>query len=75
MNDDTGRGRMGDFGGPRFASAIKPCAHLEGPGTTAAQFQQGLTQALKFAVCMRAHGITNFPDPSESNGQAPHHQR
>jgi hypothetical protein len=32
-----------------------------GPPETAAQFQQNGTQALKFAACMRAHGITNFP--------------
>jgi hypothetical protein len=27
------------------------------------QFQQGVSQALKFAACMRAHGITSFPEP------------
>jgi hypothetical protein len=24
--------------------------------------------ALKFAECMRAHGIANFPDPTMNNG-------
>jgi hypothetical protein len=26
------------------------------------------TQALKFAVCMRKHGLPNFPDPTFSHG-------
>ena len=54
------RATRGDFHGPRFLSANKACAHLEGPGMTPAQFQQDVSQALKFAACMRAHGITNF---------------
>lgn len=50
----------GDFHGPAFLSANKSCAHLEGPGMTPAQQQRFTSQALKFAACMRAHGITNF---------------
>lgn len=38
-----------------------------GLGVTPAQQAKNETLALKFAVCMRAHGVTNFPDPS-SNG-------
>ncbi len=49
-----------DFSGPRFASADKTCGHLEGPPESAAQFQQNVSQALKLAACMHAHGITNF---------------
>jgi hypothetical protein len=49
-----------DFSGPRFGSADRACAHLEGPGMTPAQQQQFTRQALRFAACMRAHGITNF---------------
>ena len=50
----------GDFRGPRFQSANKSCAHLEGPPETATKFQQDVRRALKFAACMRAHGIENF---------------
>ena len=50
----------GALAGPRFLSANKACAHLEGPGMTAAQQERLTGQALKFAACMRAHGITSF---------------
>jgi hypothetical protein len=61
----------GDFNGPRFLSANKACAHLEGPPETAAQFQQDVRQALRFAACMRAHGIANFQaGVSQGSGQA-----
>jgi len=50
----------GDFHGPQFVSANKSCAHLEGPGMTPAQQERFTTQALRFAACMRAHGVTDF---------------
>lgn len=50
----------GDFSGPRFLSANKACTHLEGPGVTPAQFQQNVRQVLRYAACMRAHGIADF---------------
>ncbi len=50
----------GDFAGPGYLSANRSCAHLEGPGMTSAQFQKNVSQALRFAACMRAHGIANF---------------
>ena len=62
------RANAGDFHGPQFLAADKSCAHLQGPGMTAAQFQQNVNQALKFAACMRTHGITNF-QASASHGQ------
>src|ERR1700744_959348 len=34
-------------------------------GTTA---KSAVNQGLKFAGCMRAHGVSNFPDPSSSGG-------
>jgi hypothetical protein len=36
-----------------------------GTGTTAGS---GANQGLKFAGCMRAHGVPNFPDPSAAGG-------
>jgi hypothetical protein len=53
----------GAFSGPRFLSANKACAHLEGHGLSPVQFRQTAGDALKFVACMRAHGIVNFPDP------------
>jgi hypothetical protein len=47
------------------ASAYQACAHLlpdHGQITPAQQHQVTLL-ALKFAACMRSHGIPNFPDP------------
>ena len=51
-------------GSPQFVSANKACEHLD-PITpmTPAQQRQVTAQALKFVACMRAHGITNMPDP------------
>jgi hypothetical protein len=50
----------GALAGPQFASANRACAHLEGPGMTPAQQERQTSQLLRFAACMRAHGITNF---------------
>jgi hypothetical protein len=56
------------LGSPRqFALADKTCKHLLGGQVTAAQRQKAVTAALKFAACMRTHGIANFPDPDVQN--------
>jgi hypothetical protein len=39
-------------------------------GLTQAQQRQQLAQDLKFARCMRSHGVPDFPDPTSSGGQA-----
>lgn len=43
-----------------------------GPSSPAApmSMQQQLQQALAYSQCMRSHGITNFPDPTEINNGA-----
>lgn len=52
---------------PRFKAAQQACKALEPtPGA-----QEQATQhaaALKYAKCMRDHGIKDFPDPSEQGG-------
>jgi hypothetical protein len=50
-----------NFGSAAYQSANRACAHLQGgsPETTE-QFQQVVGRALKYAACMRAHGIVNF---------------
>jgi hypothetical protein len=54
------RANANDFHGTLFLSADKACAHLEGPGMTPAQQQQNASQVLRYAACMRAHGILGF---------------
>jgi hypothetical protein len=50
----------------RFQAAESACQHLQpggGSGPTQAQVQQYRDSMLIYARCMRAHGISNFPDP------------
>jgi hypothetical protein len=53
----------------RFQAAVGACNHLlpngGGPPSQAAR-QQVRAQALRFAECVRSHGVTNFPDPDRS---------
>jgi hypothetical protein len=77
VNTPTARGiRMGGGGdpnSPQFKAANNDCKHLlpnGGNGPTQAQMQAAMAHALKFAQCMRQHGVPNFPDPTESaNGR------
>lgn len=51
-----------------FQVAQRACAQLLQP--TQAQVPQMMTGVLKFARCMRSHGVPDWPDPSiDSNGQ------
>ena len=51
-------------------AANQVCNHLLNVGTAlnAAQTQHALGQLVKYAQCMRAHGVPNFPDPQLTNG-------
>jgi hypothetical protein len=51
-------------------AANQVCNHLLNVGTqlNAAQTQYTLSQLVKYAQCMRAHGVTNFPDPHITSG-------
>lgn len=55
-----------DPGSPAFASARTACTKLlpNGGQPTPAQIAQHQQQLLRFSACMRAHGIKDFPDPS-----------
>jgi hypothetical protein len=57
--------------GPQGDAALHQCRSVlpnAGTGLTDEQIQQiqqtNLHNAVKAAICMRAHGITNFPDPA-----------
>jgi hypothetical protein len=57
---------------PQFQRAQKACRtllHLGGAPPSAAQQAQMLAQLLKYSQCMRSHGVTNFPDPTDSDGR------
>ncbi len=58
--------------GAALNNAQNACQHFlpNGGQTTAAQQQKVLGQMLKFAECMRSHGLPDFPDPIIQNGQA-----
>jgi len=51
-------------------AANQVCNHLLSAGTAlnAAQQQHALGQLVKYAQCIRAHGVPNFPDPQLTNG-------
>ena len=54
-------------GSPQFSAAQRACKRLlpKGglPAPTSAQHSAIIAQMLKLSVCMRAHGVPNFPDP------------
>lgn len=52
----------------QYISADQACRHLlPGGVATPAQNQRSLARGLKFAQCMRNHGVPDFPDPSAAN--------
>lgn len=71
--DSDGRIRFRDPTDPessRFRAARQACRKLEpeeSPLTPAEQAQEQ-AQLLKFAACMRAHGLPKFPDPQPTGG-------
>jgi hypothetical protein len=54
-----------DFKSPQFQGALKTCKQLLPHGAPASPAQQAAVsaQALKFAQCMRSHGVPGFPGP------------
>ena len=57
--------------GPAFQSGMQACrSYLPNGGHPKPLSAAQRTQALAMSQCMRAHGITNFPDPSFQDGGA-----
>ena len=58
---------------PQYAAADETCNRLlpNGGVPTAAQQAQGIAQLLKVSVCMRAHGISDYPDPTSRRDPDP----
>lgn len=66
---DSGMGI--DPGSPAFRSAQATCSKLlpNGGQPTPAQIAQQQQKLLAFSACMRAHGVKDFPDPSNGGLQ------
>jgi hypothetical protein len=55
--------------GPAFQSAMKACrSKLPNGGHPPPLTAARRNEMLKFSQCMRAHGVTNFPDPTFGSG-------
>jgi hypothetical protein len=47
-----------------WVKALRACKELQPPGSLSAHMShKELSAALKFAQCIRAHGVKDFPDP------------
>jgi hypothetical protein len=58
-----------DVNSASFKSAQQACQrYLPGSSATPAQQAQNQAQMLKFAQCMRSHGVSSFSDPQVANG-------
>jgi hypothetical protein len=73
LNIEGGRAANGqkvglDVGSPKFKQAQQACKRLQPSGLTPTPQQQAKAQQqmLKFARCMRSHGVLKFPDPKFS---------
>ncbi len=51
---------------PQFEAANTACAHLLVPPSPA-QLAQQARELVRYAACMRAHGVPDFPDPTISS--------
>jgi len=52
---------------PQFSTAEQQCSKYEANNASPAQQTQLAAGVLNFSRCMRAHGLTNFPDPQNSS--------
>jgi hypothetical protein len=75
--DPNAQGQIAISGGPNsdlnpnnptFMKAQNDC-QSKLPKPSPAQQAQALQNALKVAQCMRAHGITDYPDPQSKGGR------
>lgn len=62
-------GQLPDINSPQFKAAMKACLSLDPAGTAAPVTNTPQHQAaeVRYATCMRSHGVPDFPDP-QSNG-------
>jgi len=69
---DAGPGTGLDPKSPQFKAANSACKSLLPPRRTLTPAQQAeaRAQGLRYSRCMRAHGISDFPDPDNQGGIA-----
>jgi hypothetical protein len=67
---NTGTDQQSNPVSSQEAAANQVCNHLLDVGAqmSAAQQQHALSQLVKYAQCMRAHGVPSFPDPHITSG-------
>ncbi|MGA2010508.1 MAG: hypothetical protein ABSH51_08270 [Solirubrobacteraceae bacterium] len=53
---------------PAFTSAMAACQYLVPPGGPPVATAGQKAAALKFAKCMRRHGVDHYPDPTYQDG-------
>jgi hypothetical protein len=60
-----GQGQMPDVNSPQFQAAAQACKALSPASVAISPAEQAERQAalVKYAKCMRAHGVPDFPDP------------
>jgi hypothetical protein len=56
-----------DQNSPQYQAARQACSSLRGGGT-ANSGPGNLAKELRFAQCMRSHGVPDFPDPNKDGG-------
>ena len=64
---NAGPGTGIDPNSPQYKAADQACKHLM-PAPNPSQAAQDRPALLRYARCMRAHGVTNFPDPNPGGG-------
>jgi hypothetical protein len=57
-----------DPSSPQYQAALQACSSLRGGGTSNSGSSANLAKELKFAQCMRTHGVPDFPDPNKNGG-------
>jgi hypothetical protein len=63
--DEVANGTSLDASSPTFTQALDTCKSLEPAGFEGGtRSTQQQTAALKFAQCIRANGVSDFPDPA-----------
>lgn len=69
MHTQSGQQQQVDTNSSVFQAADRSCRHLlPGGGAPLNAQSQVVKQYLKFAHCMRTHGLPNYPDPKVSPG-------
>ena len=51
-----------------LAAGLTACGGSAASGGTGTSAKASADQSLQFSKCMRAHGVSNFPDPGSSGG-------